>query len=134
MIEVELTRIMISETRDSQVIFLREKEGERTFQIAIGFYEAFAIDRYVKGKDAPRPLTHDLLASVVDALNAKVDHIVVNQLKDQTFYAKLVLRHGDGVVEVDARPSDSIALATKVRAPIYVEEDVMDQVAQAPPE
>jgi len=130
MVEVELIRIMISETRDGQIIFLKEKEGDRVFQIAIGFYEAFAIDRYVKGKDAPRPLTHDLLVSVIDSLGARVEYMVVNQLKERTFYAKLVLKHDEDTIEIDARPSDSIAVATKAHAPIYVEEDVIDEVSQ----
>jgi bifunctional DNase/RNase len=125
-----LHRILISETSDQQYIFLKEKGGERTFPIVIGFFEALAIDRFVKEVAPPRPMTHDLLAHVVETLGARVDKVEVTNLKDSTFYAIVHLRGEDGrASEVDARPSDAIALATAVKAPIFVAEKVLEDAA-----
>ncbi len=126
MIQMVLHRILISETSDQQYIFLKEKDGERTFPIVIGFYEAVAIKRFVDEQAPPRPMTHDLLAHVIEAMGASVEKVEVTNLKESTFYAVLHLRGPDGKkVEVDARPSDAIALATAVKAPIYVSEEVV---------
>ncbi len=127
MVEMELHRILISETSDQQYIFLKEKGGERTFPIVIGFYEALAIDRFVKETPPQRPMTHDLLVHVVDALSAKVLKVEVTNLKDGTFFAILHVEGPDGKrSEVDARPSDAIAVATAVKAPIFVHEKVLE--------
>ena len=128
MVEMELSRILIAETRDGQIIVLKEKEGTRSFPIVIGYFEASAIDRHVKEVATPRPLTHDLLRSVITEMGGKLERIVVNDLADNTFYARLVIRRNNEVVEVDSRPSDAIALAVLAGAPIYVEESVLDQV------
>jgi bifunctional DNase/RNase len=125
-----LQRILISETSDQQYIFLKEKGGDRTFPIVIGFYEALAIDRFVKELAPPRPMTHDLLANVLSAVGAHVEKIEVTNLKESTFYAVVHLRAHDGrKAEVDARPSDAIALATAVKAPIFVSEKVLEDAA-----
>ena len=129
-VEMELTRIMISETADQQVIVLKEKEGERSFPIVIGIFEATAIDRRVKDIQTPRPLTHDLLASVIEHLGGTLERVVVNELRNHTFYAQLQVRRDDEMIEVDSRPSDAIALAVTCdhHVPIFVAEDVLDEV------
>lgn len=131
MVPMELSRIIISETNDEQVIVLKEVGGERAFPIVIGIWEAVAIDRNIKGKKTPRPMTHDLLENVIGGLDAKLDRIVVTELKDRTFYAHLILKRNGKSVEVDSRPSDAIALAVQMKAPIYVDEQVLDEVLPA---
>src|SRR5439155_21423807 len=113
MVEMTLHRILISETSDQQYIFLKEKAGERTFPIVIGFYEAQAISRFVNEEKGPRPMTHELSTAMLAALGAKIERVDVTSLKDATFYAVIHLTSADGKkAEVDARPSDAIALAT----------------------
>lgn len=132
MIEMELAKILITETSDYQVIWLREKNGARTFPILIGIVEAAAIDRKVRDIPTRRPLTHDLLSSVITELGARLDRVIVNALRKNTFYAKLILQMNGGMVEVDSRPSDAVALAVRLQAPIFVEEEVLEHVASAP--
>jgi hypothetical protein len=125
-VEVELNQIVVRENSDYQYIFLREKGGERKFPIVIGPPEAAEIERRVKGQKTARPLTHELLARVLTSLGGRLEHAVVNDLRDGTFYAKLVLRQGEAVHEIDARPSDAIALAVRHKTPIFVEESVLE--------
>ena len=127
MIEMELNKIIIDENRQDQIIVLKEKGGERLLPIIIGFLEASAIKMKVSGMAPPRPLTHDLLQGVIESLGAKVQRIVIDKLEDSTFHAKIVLSSNGAGGErlVDARPSDSIALAVRVKAPIFVEEEVL---------
>jgi len=129
-VQMELSRIIISEINEQQVIYLRELEGERTFPILIGIFEATSIDRRVKGYDSPRPLTHDLLVSVVENLGAEFQDVVISELKEHTYFAKLRVRHQGELIEVDARPSDAIAVAVTCDPPlpIYVSEDVLNDV------
>jgi len=127
MVHMELSRIIISETNDEQVIVLKEVGGPRAFPIVIGIWEAVAIDRNIKGKKTPRPMTHDLLENVIKGLDADLEKIVVTDLRDRTFYAKLILRRNGTAVEIDSRPSDAIALAVQMRVPIYVEESVLEE-------
>ena len=129
-IEVELSRIIINEESDQQLIVLKECQGERSIPIVIGIVEIFAIDRRLKGHMPPRPLTHDLLASVIDALDASIEKIVINDLTDHIFYARIHLRHGEKRIEIDSRPSDAIAVGVALQAPIFVAEHVLDQAAQ----
>jgi bifunctional DNase/RNase len=129
LIRCELVRIMISETEDHQVIVLKESQGERLFPIVIGFFEAAAIDRRIKGHVMPRPMTHDLLAGVITSMGGKLKRICVTDLKEHTFYANLVIDRDGDEIHVDARPSDAIALAVSGDTPIYVEEHVLDEVA-----
>jgi len=125
---MELARILITDTREGQIIVLREKDGARSFPIVVGYFEAAAIDRHVKEIQTPRPLTHDLLRSVISTMGGKLERIVVNNLANETFYAKLIInRNGDELV-VDSRPSDAIALAVLDETPIFVEESVLDEV------
>ena len=129
-VEVELSRIIINETSDQQIIVLKERQGTRAFPIVIGIVEIFAIDRRLKGIKPPRPMTHDLLASVIDSLGARVERIVIDDLRDHTFYAKIHLSIDGRTVVVDSRPSDAIALCAAIEAPIYVAEHVFDKTNQ----
>jgi len=128
--QVELSRIIINETSDQQIIVLKERNGHRSFPIVIGIVEIFAIDRRLKGIKPPRPMTHDLLDSVIENLGANVEKIVINDLRNHTFYAKIYLSSNGGTVEVDSRPSDAIALSVASDAPIYVAEHVFDKTSQ----
>jgi bifunctional DNase/RNase len=127
-VPMELSRILITEFGDQQVIFLREKGGERSFPILIGTAEALAIDRRLKGVQTPRPMTHELLASVIDAMGGQIDHIVVNDIRNHTFIATLHIRRGTEMIAVDSRPSDAIALGVAFETPIYVAEHVLTNV------
>src|SRR6201997_261197 len=124
---MELKRIIINEVHDQQVIMLRESEGDRSFPIVIGIFEATSIDRRVKGMPSPRPLTHDLVASVIDNMGGELQDIYISDLREHTYYAKLRIRLNGELVEVDSRPSDAIALAVTARVPIYVAEDVLGE-------
>ena len=126
---MELSRIIISETNDEQVIVLKEVGGERAFPIVIGIWEAVAIDRNIKGKKTPRPMTHDLIENVIAGLDCSLDRIIVTELKERTFYARLVLRRNGKMVEIDSRPSDALALAVRSGAPIFAAEDVIAESA-----
>ncbi|MFO0951699.1 MAG: bifunctional nuclease family protein [Isosphaeraceae bacterium] len=129
-LQMELTRIIINENNEQQIIFLKEVDGERTFPIVIGIFEATSIDRRVKGLPAPRPLTHDLLANTIELLGGELQDIFISELRDHTYYAKLRIRHEGEIVEVDSRPSDAIAVAVTVDVPIFVAEDIIDEVGQ----
>ena len=129
-IPMELSRIIISEINDQQVIYLKEINGERSFPILIGICEATMIDRRVKGFDSPRPLTHDLVVSVAENLGGELQDVVINELKDHTYFAKLRVRHEGELIEIDARPSDAIAVAVTCHPPLplYVSEEVLNDV------
>lgn len=129
MIRIELSSVVINERSDEQVITLREVEGGRTLPIIIGMFEAFAIDRLVKERTPERPLTHDLMEAIVLALGARVARVVIDDLKEETFYAKVVLRLGEDERSVDARPSDAITLALKTGCPVFVAEKVLATAA-----
>ena len=126
-VQMELKRIIISEVHDQQVVMLREVEGERSFPIVIGIFEATSIDRRVKGMPSPRPLTHDLVASVIENMGGELQDIYISDLREHTYFAKLRIRFNGELVEVDSRPSDAIALAVTARVPIYVAEDVLGE-------
>ena len=129
-VPMELSRIILSEINEQQFIFLKEIDGERTFPILIGIFEATSIDRRVKGFTSPRPLTHDLIVKVVEDLGAEFQDVVINELKEHTYFAKLRVRHEGELVEIDARPSDAIAVAVTCNPtlPIFVNEDVLNDV------
>lgn len=129
-VQMELSRIIISEINDQQVVYLKEVEGDRTFPILIGLFEATSIDRRVKHHSSPRPLTHDLVVAFVDALGGELQDVVISELKDHTYYAVIrVLKEGE-VIEIDSRPSDAIAVAVTCdpNLPIYVSEEVLADV------
>lgn len=129
-LEAELSRIIINEMSDQQVIVLKERHGLRSFPIVIGIVEIFAIDRRLKGIKPARPMTHDLLASVIDSLGAQIEKIVINDLRNHVFYARVHLSLNGQTVEIDSRPSDAIALGVATDAPIYVAEHVFEQASQ----
>ena len=129
---MELSRIVISEINDHQVIYLREAEGDRTFPILIGIFEAHSIDRRVKDHQAPRPLTHDLIVSVVEQMGGELDSVVISELRDHTYFAQLRVKLDGELIEIDSRPSDAIAVAVTCEPmlPIYVSEDVLNDVLE----
>ena len=132
-VRMQLARIIISELTENQVIYLQEVDGEREFPILIGIFEATNIDRRVKpGYNPPRPLTHDLIVSIADALGAKVDRVVIKDLSQSTYFASLVLTTVDGEeVEIDSRPSDAIAVAVTFDPPLPIDvaEHVLEEIA-----
>ena len=129
-VPMKLSRIIISEVNEQQIIYLKEIGGERTFPILIGLFEAMSINRRVKGEEYPRPLTHDLIVGVVENLGAEFQDVIISELKEHTYFAKLRIRHQGELIEVDARPSDAIAVAVTCDPvlPIYVNEDVLNDV------
>ncbi len=130
-VQMQLSRIIISEINEQQVIYLREIDGDRQFPILIGIFEATSIDRRVKNYESPRPLTHDLLVSVVEKLGAELDSVVITDLREHTYYANLRVKHEGELIEIDARPSDAIAVAVTCDPPlpIYVSEEVLEDAA-----
>lgn len=131
-VEMRLSRIIISEINESQVVFLQEIGGARQFPILIGIFEATSIDRRVKDHPRLRPLTHDLIVSCVEALGGELDSVIISDMREHTYFARLRIRHEGEIVEIDARPSDAIALAVTCspQLPIFVEEEVLDSALQ----
>jgi len=129
-VAMELSRIIISEITSEQVIHLKEIGGDRTFPILIGFFEATSIDRRVRGEESQRPLTHSLLVNTVEHLGGSFQDVMISELREHTYYAILRVRHEGELLEIDARPSDAIAIAVTCDPPlpIYVNEDVLTDV------
>ena len=129
-IQMRLSRIIISEINDHQVIYLREVNGDRQFPILIGVFEATSIDRRVKSYSAPRPLTHDLIVSMVEQLGGELDSVLITELKDHTYFARVRIRQDGELIEIDSRPSDAIAIAVtcEPNLPIWVSEQVIEEV------
>jgi bifunctional DNase/RNase len=127
-VQMELHKIIISEMQPEQIIILKEVDGERKFPIVIGNSEANAIDRRLKGVVSQRPMTHDLLASVIEQLGGTLDRIEINNLQDHTFFARIHIRRNGEMVKIDSRPSDAIALGVATMVPIYVAEHVLSEV------
>lgn len=126
--ELVLSKIKVDETRNEQVIVLKEKEGTRFLPVVIGIAEVNAIKLKLSGIKPPRPLTHDLLISVIEKLGAKFQKVVIDRLENNTFYAKLYLSvNSTKEILIDARPSDSVALALRGGVPIFVEEAVLQE-------
>ena len=129
LIEVELFQVIITEGSPTQVIVLRERGGDRFFPIFIGYNEAMAIDRKLKDAQVPRPLTHDLLHNIIEQMGGKLSRIVVNDLREETYFAILEIRRGDEIIDIDSRPSDAIALAVRTTVPIFVEDKVLNRAS-----
>ena len=136
LVEVELARVVIHQKGDQQFIHLRERHGSRGFPIVIGYNEVEEINRKLCGVKPPRPLTHDLIGQILVGLGHRLHRVVINDLRDGTFYASLVLVHRDqetpdegGEQLVDCRPSDAIALAVQTGAPVLVTRDLFEKVA-----
>lgn len=128
-IEMELNKIRIDENRGEQVIVLKEKAGDRILPIVIGIMEVTAIKMKINGIAPPRPMTHDLFCNTIKRLGAKIDKVIITKLEQNTFFAKLVLQVDGRFEEVDARPSDTIALAIREKAPIFVEQCILDTIS-----
>ena len=129
-VQMELSRIIISDVNEQYIICLKEVEGERTFPIVIGPFEADSINRHATHQHYPRPGTHDLMVSVIEALGCELQDVVITELKKGTYYALLRVRHEGELIEVDSRPSDAIAVAVTCDPPlpIYVTEEVLNDV------
>ena len=127
MIEMIVDSIRVSLMNYQRVVILKEKVAERYLPIWIGPAEADAIAVTLQGVAVPRPLTHDLLHSIIDALGASIDSIIVSDLKNDTFYARIILNVDGEQLEIDSRPSDALALAVRAETPIYAEEVVLDK-------
>lgn len=126
-VQMELSRILITETQDYQLIELSEIDGERKFPVVIGIFEAAAIERRLKDIPLKRPQTHELLANTIEAMGGELESIVINDLQEHTFFAQLIIRRDEEEIEVDSRPSDAIALGITNMVPIYVEEHVLEE-------
>jgi bifunctional DNase/RNase len=134
MIKVTIDSVRASLLSQHRVVVLKEEDMERYLAIWIGPYEADAITIKLQGVEVARPLTHDLLEQSVAKLGAKVSHILVNDLHDDTFYARIVVDQNGERIELDSRPSDAIALAVRVQSPIFVSESVMERAGVTPDE
>lgn len=132
MVEVAVESIRVGLINQQRLVVLRENDSPRYLPIWIGPFEAEAITMGLQGTDAGRPLTHDLLRNVLEQLGAEAQHVHINALQDETFFARVVLRMDEERLEVDARPSDAIALAVRLDVPIFVDDDVMDRAGQLP--
>lgn len=133
MIEVTVAQLGLDRNTNSPVVILREKEGQRVLPIWIGPAEASAIAMELQGIKPPRPMTHDLLKTVIVGLGATVQRIRISAIKEKTYFAELWLAREDHVFQLDARPSDSIALALRVHAPIFTEPDLLEEFGDADP-
>lgn len=123
--QMKVDKLGIDLLTHDPVVILRDTEGRRFLPILIGPFEATAIALALEGTSVPRPLSHDLMKSIIDSLGAKVSKIVISDLQDNTFFAKIILERDGKTVEIDSRPSDSIALSLRTGAPIYVSERIM---------
>ena len=132
MIKVEIDSIRVSLMSQDRVVVLRDHETERYLPIWIGPFEAEAIRVELQGVEVTRPLTHDLLKSVIRALGGELEHILVNDLRNDTFFARLMVKANGREMEIDSRPSDAIALAVRMKVPIFVAESVMEKAAIRP--
>ena len=126
MIEMTIKGLMVDPITNNPIVILKDKEGDRVLPIWVGVFEANAIALQIENISTPRPMTHDLLRNIIGDLDGQVDRVVVSDLKDNTFYAVIHLTVRGERVAIDARPSDAIALALRSRAPIFVEEAVID--------
>jgi bifunctional DNase/RNase len=129
-VEVKINGLAVDAQAKSHVVILKEREGERVLPIWIGPGEAQAIARELAGQRFPRPLTHDLLATVVEGLKGKVTRVVIADLRENTFFANLIIERNGEVLSVDARPSDSIAVALRCQAPIFVNDKLLSEAGE----
>ena len=131
MIEMEVVGVVLEPSSNRPLVCLKDKDQRVFLPIAIGSFEATAIYMELYDEPPPRPITYDLLRSVLDGLNARIVQVLINSLQDDTFYAEITLSSGGKTLEIDSRPSDAIALALRVGAPIYVEEEVIQEAGLA---
>ena len=132
MIRVTVDSVKVSMLSQHRVVVLKEEDEERYLPIWIGPFEADAITIGLQNVQMTRPLTHDLLRAIIDQMDASISHIQVNDLRNDTFYAQIVVEQNGRTLEIDSRPSDAIALAVRVNVPIYVAKDVMEKAGIIP--
>jgi hypothetical protein len=132
MVEVKIAGIQVNLMSNHRVVLLKEIDSDRYLMIWIGPFEAEAINIKLQEVDYPRPLTHDLMKNVIGTLGAQVEQIVVTELRDDTFYARIILTVDGEYIDIDARPSDAMALAVRAGAPIFVADEVMDEAGVVP--
>ncbi|MFT5194340.1 MAG: bifunctional DNase/RNase [Cellvibrionaceae bacterium] len=132
MVEVVIDSIRISLISQHRIVMLRDVDGERQLAIWIGPCEAESITLELQDTEIARPMTHDLLKNVIETMNGKISHILINSLQDQVFYARLYIDIGGKLTDVDCRPSDAIAIAVRAKVPVFIEEDVMEAVGILP--
>jgi len=132
LVRMSVARIVIVDSDDEKLsmIVLSEMDGDRAFPIMIGIHEAYAIGRRTKEVPVPRPMTHDLIVRLFEAFGCRLERIIISELRDSTFYAKLVLQRNGELLEIDSRPSDALAIGAGTETPVYVEETVLDQVCR----
>ena len=127
LIEMTIKGLMVDPVTNLPIVILKDKDGDRVLPIWVGIFEANAIALQIENVATPRPMTHDLLRNIITDLEGQVDRVVVCDLKDNTFYALIYLSLNGEPVAIDARPSDAIALALRAKAPIFVEDRVIDE-------
>lgn len=125
MIEVKVVGVGLEPQTNKPLVFLKDEAGQCILPIHIGYFEATAISTKLVGQEPPRPMTYDLLGSILGGLEARVTHVVITELKDDVFFARIGIQYRDKAYDIDSRPSDAIALALRVEAPVYVSEEVM---------
>lgn len=130
-VRMEVSRVLIRETNDIHVVELREADGERILPILIGIHEAMAIERRIMGQAPPRPQTHELLANIIGSLGGTMEKVLISDLREGTFFARLYIRRDGELIDIDSRPSDAIALGVATEVPIFVEEKVLAAVKRA---
>ena len=131
-VRMDLAQIRISDVTEQQIIVLRERNGNRYLHIVIGLPEAVAIQRRIKGEMPQRPLTHDLLANTIEQLSGEIEKVVISDLHEHTFFARLIVRRAGELIEIDSRPSDAIAVAAGLDLPIYGAGHELEEAAQKP--
>ena len=130
-VEMKITGLMIDPVSNMPIIILKNQGGDAVLPIWVGIFEANAIAMQMENIESPRPMTHDLLGDLITSLGSKLEQIVISDLKDHTFYATLVIRQNGQLIEVDARPSDAIALGVAGRTPIFAENHVLDEASRS---
>ena len=126
MIEMKVEGLTLDPLTNMPIIILKDLTGAKALPIWVGYFEANAIALEIEKISTPRPMTHDLIKNMILGMKAEVRHVLVNQLKDNTFYAVISLTHGNNTMTIDSRPSDAIALALRTKSPIFVEEQVIE--------
>jgi bifunctional DNase/RNase len=134
LVQVEIDSIRVSLMSQQRIVILKDKKSERFLTIWIGPCEADAITVELQNVEVARPLTHDLLKSVIGHMGGKIKHIIVSDLRDDIFFARIIVAVNGDDMEIDSRPSDAIALAVRAKVPIYVAETVMKKAANTPDE
>jgi len=129
-VECLLSKIIINERQDGQVVWLHEKNGKRSFAIVVGFFEASSLRDRVRDFKPPRPMTHNLITNCIRDLGGKLEKIVISELKDNTYFARLVVRQDGKTVEIDSRPSDALVIAVQENVPVFVADDVLNEASK----